>query len=95
MAGKTVRVTPELLNKKANAFELQLCGIEKELYQITQQICASRSYWEGEAYRAHERRIRILEEELIRVIGEMKFYAGVLRMIAAVYGKTEGEVVGS
>ena len=88
-------MTPEFLIKKADSVDLLLCGIEKELHQISRQICASGSYWEGEAHRAHEYRIKTLEAELVRVIGEMKYYAGVLRMIAAVYRKTEGEAEGS
>jgi len=91
----TIKVTPEILQAKARSISDQISRIERELKTIGDQITASKNYWEGDASNTHQQKYKELQDDISRVIKELKANPTNLLTMAGLYSKTENELQGT
>lgn len=93
MAGITVKVTPDMLKRKAGDINREITRIEKALQNIGEQIRGSKKDWEGDAGNAHQQRYNALKDEIANVIRELKAHPRNLLQMAGLYSAAESSAV--
>lgn len=92
MAGITIRVDPDVLKAKAMLIDSRISSVEKELKDIGERMACLKNDWDGEAGILHRKRFMDLQDEMLRVIGQLKKHPKKLLTMAGLYSATESEL---
>ena len=85
-------VTPEALRSKAHEIDRCVGIVEKQWHVFENNVIRSKSYWEGDAGKEHQRYYHEVKDEVDMVIRMLKEYPIKLQKIAGVYSETEAEI---
>ena len=84
-----LKVTPDVLQKKAESITSSITSIETELKEIQTVLMASRKYWEGDASDTHQKYAKVFGEEIPTVAARLKEHPKDLLAMADIYIETE------
>lgn len=86
-----LKVTPEILKKKADSITKSISTIEKELKEIGTVVLGTKKYWEGDASNTHQKFYKAIEEDVPTVAKRLKEHPKDLLAMADIYDTTEKE----
>lgn len=93
MAEIVLRVTPEVLEQKAEEFSTILDGIRSSFDQILNISSRTKGYWQGEAGDQDRKGYASYEEEVQAVLKRLEEHPADLLSMAGIYRTAEKEAV--
>lgn len=92
MAGMKIIVSTDVLKAKAQEIQGQMQHINQDWNKIQQTIKNSKSYWEGDASKMHQKYIEDIEDDASKVIKRLQENHEKLLKTAKIFIKTEKEM---
>lgn len=92
MADIEVKVSTDVLKAKAQEIQGQIQHINQEWNKIHQAVKNSKSYWEGDASKMHQKYIADSEDDASKVIKRLQENPQKLLKTAGIFIKTEKEL---
>ncbi|MBE5961763.1 MAG: WXG100 family type VII secretion target [Lachnospiraceae bacterium] len=88
----TFKVTPEVLEQKANTVSSKITSMLREFQNMKNTVTKSSSYWIGDAGDLHRKVYGEKEPDIEEIFLRLKEYVTDLQQIARQYTQTENEV---
>lgn len=86
-----IKVTPEVLEKKAQEVTAAINQMERCFDQVQNLVARTRYYWVGQAGEIHRELVTEKKEDMEQIIKRLKDHPDNLRKIAGTYRVTESE----
>ena len=84
-----IKVTPEVLEKKAQEVTAAVSQMERCFEQVQNLVARTRYYWVGQAGELHRELVTDKKEDMEQIIKRLKDHPDNLRKIAGTYRATE------
>ena len=92
MSDFKLKVSPDVLQSKAQELEGQIQNFQNDWKKIKEIIKNSKSYWQGEASDMHQKYEREVQDDVSEVVKNLKEHPKDLLAIAGIFRKTESEL---
>ena len=86
-----IKVTPDVLEKKAQEVTTAINKMERCFDQVQNLVARTRYYWVGQAGEIHRELVTQKKEDMEQIIKRLKDHPDNLRKIAGTYRVTESE----